>query len=438
MDNKENLVQQTPALSPVIENQRLSSSFPSSKRNLVTIIVVIFLVLVGSLGGYYIGVNKNSRLQQNTNTVGSPSLYPTQSPNVSNPQPTNNSSNVNLPIANLRSLSGKLIFRDGDSILVSDANGSNPMRLVDSKNRLGFAGWSESGKVFYYTELVGTTGTVYKKDLSSGVANQLFTFDSSEKNIETFVTNVNISRDGKYAIYSHNNGDLSLFDLTNKTDKKLLSQAPCLSYRNTEPSQFNLVKTVYAGNPGNCHGYYYPYWSPDGKKVVVRKIFYEGATQIVINPFEEPVQEKDTKAGGSPPTWSKDSAMLVIPGAGYGGGSLYLVTHLDNPDNKDILADDIDFKGSTVNSGAMSENGKIAFTYSNYEKQKNGIALYTPNDNAIKHLLDVTDDNYVQLWLSDNKTLLYRNNRNIWSLDTVTMSQNKLPIYADGIIGIVQ
>ena len=417
--------------SPSVENYSSLNSSSVSKRNLIVLIVSTFIFLSGALVGYYIGVKNNPDIRKNTISEIDPSISPppihrpipvihpvTRSTSV----PASTPSITPLPVADLQSLSGKLVFWNNDSITVSDINGANQMRLVDNKNKQGFAGWSNGGRVFYFTELVGTTGKVYKKDLSSGITSLLFDYNSDGKNTETFATNVNISPDGNYAVYSHDYGDLSLFNLTSKTYKKLLGAGSC---GDRDP----II---------GCYGYYLPRWSPDGKKVVAEKIFYEGSAQVLIDPFTNPVQETVTKSAGNPESWSKDGQQLVIPGSGFGEGSLYLYTHLANPDVTDLLANDINFKGSSVSSGAISGNGKIAFSYSKSVKPESGIALYIPGQNLIKPLLILDGDISVLSWLPDNKTIIYENDSSIWSLDTTTLTQNKLSIDFDLFIGIIE
>lgn len=397
------------------------------KRTLIMIIGVVILVsLVGS-SAYYLGKKQNQPYQQQNSIMPSPTSQARK--------PTTNPT-VNLLLADIKTLKGKLLYRLNDQIVVSNLDGSNAMKLVDSNNKTGYAGWSDGGRVVYYTELVGTTSTLYKKDLATGTVTKLFDYDSKEKNIETHFLNVNVSSDGKFAVYSHAHGNLSLYDLTNNTTKLLLARKECLSYNNS--NNVSLIKPVYAG-VAECYGYYYPYWSPNNQRVVIRKIFYEGATQVVVNPFTNPATEKDVKTGGSPPEWSSDSSKIVIPGAGYGSGSLYLISTPDNPINKDLLADNSDFKDSAVTSSALSNDGKIAFTYSNYGQNKNGIALYDLNTNSIKPLMNLSngDNSYVQLW-TDNSNLLYKDGESIWSLNVNTLSKTQLPITATALIEVVQ
>lgn len=415
----------------------------SNQKGVAPVFILIgFLVIALIAGGLYYLENKNNHSIQYTNSV--PSNTPSYQIKSQVPKPS--PSPINYPNANINSIKNKLVLRYNSSILVSDTNGSNIMKLIDGQNKPGFAGWSDEGKVIYYTELVNSKFTVYKKDLTSGVVTQLFTFmgkDQYGKNEEFYYGNVAVTHDGKHAIYSHDNGDISLYDIVNKTDKKLLNQKVCLS-QNNQQELFNFVKPVFAGGQ-DCYGYYFPYWSPNDQRVVLRKIFYEGATQVVINPFENPVQEKGLKSGGSPPRWSPDSTMIAIAGSGYGQGSLYLITNIDNPVNKDVLQEHHDFKYSGATSVEWSNDGKLAFTYSIYEgsDNKSGVALYNINDNSIKPLIiSPSNGEYnVETWLSDNKTVLIIDEdekNNIWSLDVNTLSKQNLGISVDDVIGIVR
>ena len=405
-------------------------------RGFFNVVLGALILLIVASGAYYLGTGERSSscidrdIEQSLSPTSPPVTYSTSQ---SNP-------NINHPPANISSLKGRLIFRYNNYILISDPNGSNPMKLIESSNKLGFAGWSDNGNVFYYSELVGTTGNVYKKDLITGATTQLFTFDSKGKNIETFAKNVAISRDGKYAIYSHSGGDLSLYDLENKTTRLIFAQKECLSYNIKQNNNFSFVKPAYA-EIGECYGFYYPYWSPNNQRVVVRKILNEGATLVIVNPFSNPITEKDLKSGGNPPDWTSNGEQIVLPGGGYGSGSLYLVNSLDNPVIKDLLAN-TEYNESIVHSGVISRDNKIAFSYSIEEGGKNesGIALYNLANNSVNHLLTTTDGiYYVQLWLSDNKNLLYTtDNGELWSLDITTLAKQKFPVMAQEVIGIVE
>lgn len=404
------------------------------QKGFASIFVIVGILVVALLvgGAYYLNT-KHNQIPKSSNTPLTSSTNPQPQSKSAEPSP----SNRNFPTANINSVNDKLVLRSNDSILVSDTNGKNIMKLLDSQNKVGFSGWSDEGKVIYYTELVNGKFTAYQKDLPSGSVNQLFSFvgGGSQKNEEFYYGNVAVRNDGKYAIYSHNNGDISLFNLTDKTEKKILSQKTCVS-QNSQPKQFSLVQTVYAG-ASECYGYYFPYWSPDNQRVVLRKIFYEGATQVIISPFDSQIQEKDVKTGGSSPQWL-DGNRLIIPGGSYGSGSLYLITDVNNPVQKDLLDGNNEFKNN-VTSGVASREGKIAFTYSIYEgsTSKNGIALFNLSDNSVKPLITTDDQSYTELWLPDNKTLLYTDERNnLWSLDITSLSKQNLGVSTNSVLFI--
>lgn len=401
-----------------ISAERFQTRQTNKGRALQSVAGIALLLLVSCTAENFSGAFRNTPRESVRNNGFTPSpqvtLQPTASPI---PPPLN-----------------KLVYRDGTSIFVDDSSGKNSTRLVDDA---AFAGYSEGSKVFYYSQLDGTTATVYKKDLAGDAATKLFSFDSSGKNVETFLYNVMVTSDGKYAVFSHNHGNLSLYDLTNGTERVLLNAKKCLTYAGTA---LNLIRPLAAGQP-DCYGYYYPHWSPDNQKIVVRKIFFEGATQVVIDPFASKIQEKDVGASGEPPVWSADSRMLLFPGIGYGPGSLYLITNLDAPVNRDLLAERVDFQGTDVASAALSSEGRAAFSYSAYQgaMTRNGVALFNLKDDSAKLLLTTPVDTWrVQAWL-DNQTLVLRDDTNhFWTIDVDTLEKKELPIHGDAILTIIR
>lgn len=420
--------------SPQLQIDQAIPSTPESKNKntkYISIILTLVLIII-SLGGYILlSSQEKSKVTQvpeiNQPTQSFPITQEVQETDISN----------NLPTANVNTLAGKLVYTYNNTIFVSNSDGSNAVKLVDGKNKPGFAGWSNGGKIFYYTELSGATFTLYKKDLTSNISSKVFDFEGSDKNVEFYSSNAHVSSDEKFVIYSRAK-DIHLYNLTNGLDKKLLTHKECLAKTNSNTLSSLIVKPVYASTT-DCYGYYFPKWSPDNQRVVIRKILYEGAVQIVINPFENNAQEKDMKQGGIP-SWSSVDRLLAIAGSGYGPGSLYLISNVDSPIAQDIFLNNSVFKNRYVGGATWSSDKRIAFSFADDNNNQNGIAIYDTNTGVIKPLISTLNEiNYDLLWMTDNKTILFSDeNKNIWALDSITLSKQKLPVKADTIIEIIQ
>lgn len=390
----------------------------SKKPLLVVLFIIISTLLFG--GGWYLWTQQNQHSQ--TQKTDSTQAFP--------PIPTDST----FPEVSLKTLKGKLIYTRNNTSqsVVSNLDGSNPMTLDGD-----FAGWSDEGRVFYFTKGAYPIDSLYKKDLESGEVTKLFDFSSNLHREESRSRSVEVSSDGKYAILSHNGGDLSLYDLTKKISTRLLSKVDC-------------------EEAGLCSSYFPASWSPDSKRVLVYNVGWEQGWSLLINPFVRPVGE-GFRLDGSP-QWSFDSSMLLVSRTGsgfaygdgndYHGGRLSLVSNLDNPVEKELLAKNPKYKDG-ITSGVLSKDKKIAFTYSSGQ-DKEGIDLYDLNTDSIKPLLSFPEGGgniFVELWL-DNNTLLYSESTppltanskytvKNWALDITTLIKTQLPI--DGFISeIVQ
>lgn len=431
------------------------TAFERLKTNNALFLIILLGLLIIVFGGYLIWLNQNTVPSENKRFRDEPvptiTPIPSITPSITPIPPTP----TDLPVANISSLKGKLIYKNGNSIIISDVDGSNQALLLKSDNpKFQFAGWSDEGKVFYYAEEVKNKGIVYKKDLSTGKVTQLFTFNTLDSRVPDEyeyeqLLQVTVRKDGKFALYIHNGADLSLFDITNKTSKKLLTYNPCWGGGDHE-----------CGPTEKYYTFSSPSWSPDGTMFFAIKGVYERSLTIIMNPFIGNLKQEITDIGGDCRShWSKDSKMLLSACAGMalGEGRLNISTNfLDNPITKNVLSDKADFKkdrGNAIISAVFSDNGKVAFIYETLEKK--GFAFYDINDDSIKYLagLPRNKTTYEIIdWLPDSESLLYRANDSVentnggepelsgilWELDTVTLMQKQLPIKTEEGVWLVQ
>jgi len=325
---------------------------------------------------------------------------------------------LNIPFA---SLEGQLFFyKNAQSLGVSNSNGENQTTLIESKNILGFAGWSSGGKAFYYSELVGTLGTLYKVDLVSRKETKLFSFTSTGKSQDNFKSDVAVRKDEKYAVYIHND-NLFLYDFINKSVRPLLGDCP------TKP------------NTPLCSSYMDPHWSPIGDYINVRKTSSGIASQVIVAPFFYPPHEQDTKIDGTETQWGNENEMFIFSGKGLGGG-LYRISNPANSIETDIVSNTQEFKDTIIYSGVVSPDERIAFSYVKSDTKKFGIAEYNRKDKSINTLFDIPNEKYiVQDWVPESNILFYIDDQHtIWSFDTKNSTKKKLPIQVTSLIGIVR
>lgn len=425
------------------------TTFERLKANNALFLIILLGLLIVVFGGYLIWLNQNTVPSENKRFRDEPVPTITPIPSITPIPPTP----TDLPVANISSLKGKLIYKNGNSIIISDVDGSNQALLFKSDNpKFQFAGWSDEGKVFYYTEEVKSKGIVYKKDLSTGKVTQLFTFntldsrvpDEFEEGMYEQPLQVTVRKDGKFALYKNNGFDLSLFDITNKTSKKLLKYSPCWDGGENE-----------CGPTGKYYSYSFPSWSPDGLRAKVIVGYYEGFGTVVFNPFSDSILSKEieTEIGDKinfrscPSEWSGDSQMLVFACGGYGGLGLHIVTGFSNLKTEDLLASNSEMNKLAVLSAAISDNNEIAFITYGTEGKGERITLYSLKDNSTKPLVDLPSSVYkVDFWFLDSRNFLYSKRENnesqtvqaLWVFDTITLSQKQLPIKVDDVIGLIQ
>lgn len=340
----------------------------------------------------------NSQLAQKITPTVTPTATPT--PTLP-PRP---------PVRNIDTLSNKLIFKNGNDIVVSDHDGKNAAITVDGAENMGYAGRVGNDTIYFYTSITASTIGVFKKNVTSGDISLLFTFSGA---IEGFYRiKVQLSPNNRYFIYS--NGNLYLYDIQNNTHRVLLSRKSCI------PPEIGSEQ---------CYGYTLGEWSRNGNYALVYKGFWEGGVYIAINPFENPIQERYMKKIQETIEYNS-TYMSVKVGTGYGVNSIHLYTMEDMPRDIDLLADS-PFKEIHSDSAETSSSGDVVFWVSDNRT----IGLYSINDHTSRTLKKVSDDNYsVLAWLPDNKTILYTDDKKaVWSLDTTTKTEQKLPIQADRI-----
>ncbi len=169
--------------------------------------------------------------------------------------------------------------------------------------------------VYYSTDAAPLAGDsqgglfkVYRQELHGEAApEELFSFRGSAKNVEFARTNVAVSADGRYAVYSDERG-LNLRDLQRGTETSLLANVDC-SAAGSRP----------AGTP--CFSYFDPMWSASGDWLAASKIFFEGAAPVTLQPFAPHAEEHDL---GSDfqfeySTWSETgNELCLLPGHSSG------------------------------------------------------------------------------------------------------------------------
>ena len=180
-------------------------------------------------------------------------------------------------------------YRPLGSLWMANLDGSQEERLTPEGVRATFAGMvnAKPAPLFYYVVWDSETNrSLWRLHTGTGERELLLRFSGREQRLGE----ASPSPDGRYVAFSHADG-IDLLDLASGERARVATSSwePC------------------GMGPGDCYGYSSPAWSADGRLLLVRKGFWEGAIAVVLHPFADPPVEYvyDPRNGGpSQGIWS--------------------------------------------------------------------------------------------------------------------------------------
>ena len=378
--------------------------------------IVVFILLDKWKGTEYV----EYKLPENC--VGCKHDTPTPTPNVGyTPAPTPTPS-YSSSYKEVHSLSGKLLFQYRESVYASDIDGKNSFKLIDLSKGTRLIWWSKN-RIYYYAYIDDKTSALIRKDLNTQKLTTLFTFSTNVYDSVWYPGGVAMTKDERYVVYVDNNSDIFIYDTTNNTHKLLLkSNNSC-----KDP------QGKFSNKPEYCYAYRDPEWAQDDRMLVIGKGFYEGGWLTSMDPFKDTdTKYFDVATDSSGMTIDKDAYFTL--GDGYGYRGIYAVNDLHNPVAIDILNL---LKMSPNNERIIwgglikSKDYRLAFV------EKSELYTYDLVSRTMNKIGPIDEDASLQIWLPDNKTILYIKNQ-VWSMDLNTRIKKPLDIYADKIYGYVE
>ncbi len=218
-----------------------------------------------------------------------PSAIPSGTPTGS-PQPTASPSPASASVQQILAASGgKIVYIRG---IGSDAPMAGRIWLATDDARLAapvtpegaeaiYAGLHRSGTdalLYYATIDGGKARTLWEADLLSGESRRVLSFASRHE----FDAYASVSPDGRRVAYTDSDS-LRLLDMASGEDRLLLQG-------NGAACDLPAV--------GGCFVYTTAQWSPNGKLLLVEKVYYEGGRPVIVDPFA--AEPNETPAEGMP------------------------------------------------------------------------------------------------------------------------------------------
>lgn len=328
------------------------------------------------------------------NTATSPPIAPTATEEATTPQAA--------------SLPGNAVFRrDGDLFIAPLDGSTEPRQLTDGAVNVGFAGYvTNPGEIdIYYIEQLTeerleneayvSDQVLYRMALDGGEPEELLRY--AGRSLESFFgMTAAVSPDGLHVLYSDARG-ISLLNTASGEMRQLLERSP------------PCTGTV------NCYAYHRPAWSPDGALASIAKSFWEGGRDIIIDPFADPIVERETPGGATlMARWSPDGEHLCVSENTYSSAGAALVYELATGETIDSTQDlslptpeegrlRIDTRGCV-----WSDSGDLAFAYT---EPDNFTDVWIATTNASFEIVHESEsvpdlDNLVD-WLPDGSGVVF-------------------------------
>ena len=300
---------------------------------------------------------------------------------------------------------GTIVFLRGTDLWIASPDGeSMPPRAITSGSLFtryaGFVRGPDGETDLYFVRQLSEERVennrrpadygLYRAPMDEGTPEELLRFS------HPFLGSV--SPDGEHFMYSEMRS-LWLLDLASGESSRLLEGGACV-----------------LDSGGDCDDYGGPQWSPDGEVVMVREGLYEKVLNILLNPFESPIDVTEAGHGYGRPAWSPDGERLCSWGRGVFDAANLDVHSIATGETTDILAQlpiptlgkspkfyvDPDLFGC-----AWSPDGRLAVGYSEDLVGPGRIAILDSAFSIIVESDTIEDLSTIVAWLPDGSGVLF-------------------------------
>ena len=205
---------------------------------------------------------------------------------------------------------GVLVYLRGNDLWVASLDsgqGLPPRAITNGSLGTRYAGYvrrNDGGVDLYRVSQLtkvaetNTTGVaefgVYRVPLEGGDGEEVLRFSSGVPEDPLWPPNASVSPDGEHIMYVDTEG-LVLFHRSSEEGSRLLDNLGC---------QDEFCETYYT--------YYNPQWAPGGDLALVMKFVYEGSVAVLVQPFDSPVSVTETSNGAWFTDWSPDGKRVCL------------------------------------------------------------------------------------------------------------------------------
>jgi hypothetical protein len=179
-----------------------------------------------------------------------------------------------------------------------DSDSSSVRQLTPSGEEASFVGLTLEGKesVVYY--LAASSDTAYalrRRNLATKEVTTLNSFTLRRVRSDKPPSG-DLDPTGRYVAFHHDDG-IDLYDVAQKQRRRILTN-------DRSGCDFDY---------SHCFGFFAPRWSPDGRLLLVRRIFFEGGDSVITDPFDS-TEEFTSLGTGTDASWSPASDAVCHSG----------------------------------------------------------------------------------------------------------------------------
>ncbi len=199
------------------------------------------------------------------------------------------------------------VGRSYGTLFMANADGSSPVELAPGEEAsfVGFGRQRSAVVVYYMAKVSETESLLRQRDLASGEVKDITSVTAPEKSDAP--PSGDISPNGTQIALHHAEG-IDIVDASTGQGRRLVTSDG--SGCDAVPVDFD-----------RCYGFYGPEWSPDGRYLTARRMFFEGGEDVLIDPSVD--ESQFTSLGVENAGWAPSSDRVCGSEGGYDPRILY-------------------------------------------------------------------------------------------------------------------